>query len=611
MTLLACSNGTKEQGGESERANFDMPAMKFLDLFANEYSLNRGYQANLLKREEGYFISVFNAQNPEEKEELKVWDADSRALSKVTHPGLSASDPNFDKRRIFNNYYSIENGTFDALPEYGYNGWADVSIKKLNAKKKKSDTDLYGLARAYDHLFIARRGKQVLSDGITDIYTYKSKGKMKLLDETSLERFIKDGNTAIAAYEKLVKRNPNFETSIGDARTKHANAVMDFHLTTRYKTDKKGIDPDLSEISYPNYMLSQAKNLLQSCPKNSVLFTFGDNDTYPLIYLQKHKNIRKDVIVINSSLLALPDYYAQFLQLDGLKSSHPFAYFESEESDIILLEDISAAIDFNDLIERLDIRVIGEKEYSALKSTKLKLRADKCCNPISVRNEHYIFKSSLIIYDLINANPNRAFAFAKSAAEYFGLSSHLKDQGMIHLLTDEQVGLGRSVILDVPAAFENFTKVFSYDGIVYSNEKFQNRIAINYIYQISLLRRELVSKNQLDSAAILTDLMDKITPKPKASMARVQMDLGYYNKIENYDKTYELMNVICDSLQMEYEKLAMGKINQKKHGSLRESLNIVESYHKTLLYTSEYENNYARKMEARLAEINKALNDLP
>ena len=49
--------------------------------------------------------------------------------------------------------------------------------------------------------------------------------------------------------------------------------------------------------------LEFAKNLLQSCPQNAVLFTWGDSDSYPLWYLQYLENFRTDVAVINLSLL--------------------------------------------------------------------------------------------------------------------------------------------------------------------------------------------------------------------------------------------------------------------------------------------------------------------
>ncbi len=69
-------------------------------------------------------------------------------------------------------------------------------------------------------------------------------------------------------------------------------------------------DHDRSRKELPRDM---AKDYLESCAPNAILFTFGDNDTYPLWYAQEVEGIRPDIRVINFSLLGI-DWYINELR---------------------------------------------------------------------------------------------------------------------------------------------------------------------------------------------------------------------------------------------------------------------------------------------------------
>ncbi|MGC4057038.1 MAG: DUF2723 domain-containing protein [Chitinophagaceae bacterium] len=71
---------------------------------------------------------------------------------------------------------------------------------------------------------------------------------------------------------------------------------------------KEWDDHDRSEKTLAR---ASAYNVLMSCDSNAVLFTYGDNDTYPLWYLQEVEGIRTDVRTINTSLLGIDWYIEQ------------------------------------------------------------------------------------------------------------------------------------------------------------------------------------------------------------------------------------------------------------------------------------------------------------
>ena len=86
-----------------------------------------------------------------------------------------------------------------------------------------------------------------------------------------------------------------------------------------------------------------AKDYLESCPKNAILFFFGDNDTYPLWYAQEVEGIRPDVRVMVNTLLS-SDWYMNQMRYK-INESAPFDVIFTPEQ---IMGDKRNVVYFND-----------------------------------------------------------------------------------------------------------------------------------------------------------------------------------------------------------------------------------------------------------------------
>ncbi len=86
--------------------------------------------------------------------------------------------------------------------------------------------------------------------------------------------------------------------------------------------------------------IAMARNYLESCEQNAILFTIGDNDTFPLWYAQEIENIRPDIKIVNTQLF-MTDWYIDQMKRktytsDGLPISFTHNQYVGDKLDYAL-----------------------------------------------------------------------------------------------------------------------------------------------------------------------------------------------------------------------------------------------------------------------------------
>lgn len=79
--------------------------------------------------------------------------------------------------------------------------------------------------------------------------------------------------------------------------------------------------------------IAHAKNYLNSCAPNAILFTYGDNDTFPLWYAQEVEGVRRDIRIVNLSLLAGPWYIDQIKRKAYESPAVPISFTRDQYRD--------------------------------------------------------------------------------------------------------------------------------------------------------------------------------------------------------------------------------------------------------------------------------------
>ena len=358
------------------------------------------------------------------------------------HKGLYEKLPflsnNFKKEVNVSDYiddYTIRE--YNLQPYYGYPGWYKDVIRYLTTQNDISENELNALGRAYsDH------ARNLLLDQTQDALPnelWKIPFNINCLSPTQIEEFNRLEIKSQEYFKKLDEKNPDFETPVGKIGIKHANEVMvQFHILLAHANDF-ALKMNLPDNLYSEAELEIPMKNLNQCKQNSVLVSFGDNDFYPILYLQHKKGFRKDVYLINYNLIGLDRYIYRITQsqfnAEAIKIASDTTLYRGKQNEVIYVEDSTNTIKMSDLIDIL------KKNKAIMERPSIKMGSiildglDNSKILISLKEIKYLLKHQWILLNILDNLRQRKIYFQNDFNdELKGLNNYLKkEEGLFFL----------------------------------------------------------------------------------------------------------------------------------------------------------------------------------
>ncbi len=297
---------------------------------------------------------------------------------------------------------------FDMHRYFGYRGWYKDVINELEPKKDLSDDELNSLARAYStysYNLFSDQGDNAINE---EIWTLSY--NINCFTDEQVKIYTRLSEKAQQYFKQLYDQNPAYETTVGNIRIKYANeVVVRFHILLAHSA-KHASDIQLPNDLYPDSILQPLRKILADCPEESILMSFGDNDFYPVLYLQHKEKLREDVYLLNYNLLGVDRYIfratKQQFRSPGIEMSLDTGYYHKRMNEVIYIEDSETAIRFADIRQKLKKLPADETERATVYGNLIQLRKDKKDEKagtinLPVNKQRYMLKNHWALFDII------------------------------------------------------------------------------------------------------------------------------------------------------------------------------------------------------------------
>lgn len=540
-------------------------------------------QENLVrfaKEPRGWYVYEVRPGEPDHLfNKQQVWDLDSLAYRMTNYRPVESEE---EARENFYKYTDAEQARLYRIhPFYGYTGWDMDVIFNMGHLDNLPDTLLYGLARAYGNYGMSTIRHQYQ---YTDI-EQKPAG-YEQVSQSRLEFFLQNMDKALKTYDELYTRFPEFTTIVGPVNVKYNNEIMfAWHVLKSIKEPEKA-QKYLEMADYDPFILSMARNHLSAVSPNGLLFSYGDNDTYPLWYLQQTEGFRTDVHVINLSLLNTAWYIAMVKEELEEAGKEGLISFEEEDFDddrmdvLYYLSDVSstekmdvtsmtaslrAGTHFSEVARGQVITVLPSNHFRvpvdrgrALKyydlSEENRLLLEK--ELVWQTPRSYFIRTEMMILDILANNQWKyPIHYTTSGDHRFfaGLNDYMALHGFSHKLVPAQMPeKNRSfnnMFVNPAASYEYYMNKFSFDhqGITAQDNHFAAEMARRIRGHTGFIASVLMGRAERDSAQNLLDHIYQKIPKSQFPIDHFSLSHAeLYLQLDRKERASTLMEAIAE-----------------------------------------------------------------
>ena len=390
--------------------------------------------------------------------------------------------------------------------------------------------------------------------------------------------------------------------------------------------------------------LAMAKNYLNSCEQNAILFTIGDNDTFPLWYAQEIEGIRTDVKIVNTSLF-MTDWYIdqqknKTYKAEGLPISFKHDEYVGDKLDYVAHVpktdarwDVKALIDFiKDSRSTIDLE--NGQTIHFYPTNKIRIPVDK--NNIiqnKVVNPKYndsivpfidldikgraMYKNRLMMLDVIaNNNWKRPIYFTGGSFgddDYLWMKDYLQLDGLVYKLVPVKTKNNPESPLDMgqidSEKMYNIINKWEWGNgertdIYHDPETRKN--SISYRTNMARLMQQLIYEEKNNKAEKIIEL----------ALNKMPMDYyGYYTMVEPFasgyyqigkkEKARELLNKLVNKYKQSLTYYS-GIQSSIQNGIASDIITDIERY-RSLLYVMKDNKDleFYTKNKAAFNSLNK------